>query len=297
MDCKLYLSGFADEINENFDTQLQCLEDIGMRYLCFRAGDGKPIAEYSVDDFKASILSRMRDRGMEISSLGTPIGKIDIDDEQAFAEQKELLKKFCKMAVEAGTKYLRIFSFFMPENGDPDSYSKEVISKLREFISIAEPFGLVLIHENEKGIFGDSPERCALLHNTLDCATFKCAFDFANFVQCDYDPELAFSLLKSYVVYIHIKDALFSDHSNVLCGTGDGKIKELLRKFIEDEQYEGFLTLEPHLVEFSTLKTLEREGEEEVEREADVNGEGVRAFKSQATALKNILAELGYSLS
>ena len=64
-------------------------------------------------------------------------------------------------------------------------------------------------------------------------------------------------LLRDQVVYIHIKDAVASDKENVLCGTGEGKIKEILTRAIREEGYEGFLTLEPHLVLFDALQSLE----------------------------------------
>ena len=43
----------------------------------------------------------------------------------------------------------------------------------------------------------------------------------------------------------------------MLCGTGEGKIPELLHKAIVEEGYTGFLTLEPHLVLFDSLQSLE----------------------------------------
>ena len=84
---------------------------------------------------------------------------------------------------------------------------------------------------------------------TLNSAHFKSAFDFANFVQCGEDTAKCWDALRPYIVYIHIKDAVSTDKENVLCGTGEGKIPELLHKAIVEEGYTGFLTLEPHLVQ------------------------------------------------
>ena len=76
---------------------------------------------------------------------------------------------------------------------------------------------------------------------------FKAIFDFANFVQCGEDTQECYDLLKDEIVYIHIKDAVSTDSQNVVCGTGEGKIPEILAQAI-DSGYKGFLTLEPHLV-------------------------------------------------
>ena len=73
----------------------------------------------------------------------------------------------------------------------------------------------------------------------------------------DRDTVECWELLRDQVVYIHIKDAVASDKENVLCGTGEGKIKEILTRAIREEGYEGFLTLEPHLVLFDALQSLE----------------------------------------
>ena len=36
------------------------------------------------------------------------------------------------------------------------------------------------------------------------------------------------NLLKDYIEYYHIKDANKADKENVVCGTGQGKIEEIL---------------------------------------------------------------------
>ena len=67
-----------------------------------------------------------------------------------------------------------------------------------------------------------------MILDALGSDHFKAVFDFANFVQCGEDPVECWKLLHDQVVYIHIKDAVASDKENVLCGTGEGKIKEIL---------------------------------------------------------------------
>ena len=263
-----------------------------MHYLCFRAANGRGVQDYTLEDFEQEILPKLNAAGIQIASIGSPIGKIDIRDDEAYQQQLELLERFCQMAQRAKCRLIRMFSFFMPEGERPEIYKEQVIEKLRGFIDIAKRYDVLLIHENEKDIYGDIPERCLEIHQALDAPHFKAAFDFANFVQCGADPLHGYELLANYVAEIHIKDALKSDQSNVLCGTGDGHIQELLGRFFKEKNYEGFLTLEPHLVEFSTLKALEHKPEDVV-READVDGAGVKAFKAQCQALREILAQLG----
>jgi sugar phosphate isomerase/epimerase len=53
--------------------------------------------------------------------------------------------------------------------------------------------------------------------------------------------------MKPYVVHVHIKDWMAGKTDiGSLPGQGDGQILELLKQ-LENDQYSGFLTMEPHL--------------------------------------------------
>ena len=58
------------------------------------------------------------------------------------------------------TEYIRMFSFFLLKGENPETYRDEVMSRWREFIKEAEGSRLILLHENEKDIYGDTAERC-----------------------------------------------------------------------------------------------------------------------------------------
>ena len=200
------------------------------------------------------------------------------------------METLCEIAKVLNCKYIRMFSFFMPEGRDPADYRDAVIEKLRKFIAIAEKHDVILMHENEKDIYGDVLSRCVDLMQTLNSAHFKSAFDFANFVQCGEDTAKCWDALRPYIVYIHIKDAVSTDKENVLCGTGEGKIPELLHKAIVEEGYTGFLTLEPHLVLFDSLQSLETTDAKNIIRENKYKN-GAEGYAAQYHALCDILAK------
>ncbi len=284
---KIIISGFADEIDPQLDVQLKVVKELGMDHICLRAADGKGIADYTFEEFQQSILPRLQAAGVKVSSLGSPIGKIDIDDEDAYAKQLEQLDTLCRICNLLDCKYIRMFSFWML-NKNPDEWKDEVLKKLRGFADIAAKYDVVLIHENEKDIYGDIGSRCKVILDELASPHFKAAFDFANFVQCGEDTLACWEMLKEHVAYIHIKDAIAGNKENVVCGTGDGKIAQILKKAIREDGYEGFLTLEPHLVLFATLQSLE------VEDAADVISEnkakdGAEGYGMQYHALRDIL--------
>lgn len=284
----IYISGFADEISVDFDEQLATVKKLGMSYISLRSADKKGIADYTPDEVKQKLLPRLEAAGIGVSSLGSPIGKVGIEDEAGFQKQLQQLENLCWTAKLLNCRYIRMFSFYMPEGKDPADYRDAVIDKLRQFSAIAEKHGIVLIHENEKDIYGDTGARCKDILDNVGSDHFKAAFDFANFVQCGEDPAACWELLKEHVVYIHIKDAVSTDKENVLCGTGEGKIAQILKQAIREEGYTGFLTLEPHLVLFDALQSLETAAATDIIKENKYKN-GAEGYEAQYRALLGIL--------
>ena len=286
------ISGFADEICDDFETQLQVVSKLGMKYICVRSvsidGVRKSIADTTVEEARDVLLPLMNKYGIKVSSIGSPIGKIKCGDEEAFAQQCTQLDTLCQIANLFGAKYIRIFSFYPPEKGeDPTPYKDEVLAKMTKFIEICDKYSVIPVHENEKGIYGDIGPRCLELLEYFKNTSLRAAYDFANFVQCGDDPVKAYELVKPYIDYIHIKDADAKTGKNVLCGTGDGHIKELLTDAFASG-YNGFLTMEPHLHIFSSLKSLEQGDAAEVIAKNSF-ADGATAYGAQYKALCEIL--------
>ena len=282
---KFILTGFADEIDPNLKTQMDVLDKLDISHIEIRGVNGKNIVEHSLEEVK-DIKRQLDERGFKISAVGSPLGKIDIDDD--FEPHMELFKHTLEIAKILETNYIRLFSFYIPEGENAKDFRDEVLRRLGEFIKEAEGTGITLLHENEKGIYGDTPERCLDIIETLDSDIFKAIFDPANFVQIDAETyPLAFDLLKSHILYMHIKDARYSDHQVVPAGQGDGKIEEILSA-LYNRRFEGFLSLEPHLANFVGLATLEKE-----DAGADLPDGGEKEFTVATHALKEIISRIG----
>jgi sugar phosphate isomerase/epimerase len=291
MKQNLLISGFADEISPDFTKQLQTVTELGMRYISLRSADGKNIAEYTPQQAREQLLPKLSQFGVRVSSIGSPIGKVDIGDEAGFEKQLAALENLCQICQLLQCRYIRIFSFFIPEGQDPERYREAVLEKMRRFVQVAERYGVMLLHENEKDIYGDTGARCKVILDALGGPNLRAAFDFANFVQCGEDTAVCWEMLKPYIEYIHIKDAVAATRENVPCGTGEGKIPQLLAQAIRDG-YEGFLTLEPHLVRFVSLQSLEKQDAAEVIK-ADKAENGAQGYAIQYRALKEILDQIG----
>ena len=290
----IHISGFSDEISSDFDTQLEVVKNLGMNYISIRGVNEKNFSEYSIDEFNEYIKPKLDEYRIKVSSIGSPIGKVFIDDNEGFEKQVDLLEKLCKMANILDCKYIRMFSFYIPKDQNPEDYKDDVIKKLKIFASIAEKYDVILLHENEKDIYGDIASRCLTIFEEVGSNHFKGIFDFANFVQCMEDTRECYDLLKEHIEYYHIKDAVKEDKENVVCGTGQGKIEEILNDAIKNG-YEGFLTLEPHLVLFDSLKDLELEDVNNIIKE-DKGLDGKSAYALQYNSLVNILKRIDFRL-
>lgn len=281
---KFILSAFADEIDMDLKTQMDVLDEHGIKYIEMRGVNGKGLVDYSLEEVR-EIKKQLDARGFKLSSVGSPIGKIKITDE--FEPHLEKFKHTIEIAHIMECKYIRMFSFFIPQGEDPAKYRDEVMNRWSRFIKAAEGKDVVLLHENEKDIYGDTAERCLDILKTMNCNYLKAVFDPANFVQCGVEtyPE-AYELLKDYVVYMHIKDAVYSDGHVVPAGQGDGKVKEILST-LYGQGYEGFLSLEPHLGAFQGFAALEPDS-----KWANLPEGGPRKFAVAVQALKSIIKEM-----
>ena len=222
-----------------------------------RGIDGANIAD--LDDGQVlELKQKMEQYGIKASSIGSPIGKIKITDD--FEAHLKKLKRVIRTAKLLGTKYIRVFSFFMPQDADYAPYKAEVLRRMKAMTALAEAEGMILLHENEKEIYGDTAPRCLEIIEAVNSPALRCVFDPANFIQCGQDTyPAAFELLKPYIVYMHIKDAL-PDGEVVPAGYGAGNLEAILRA-LNDNGYNGFLSLEPHLGSFTGLANLENSDE------------------------------------
>lgn len=273
------ISGFADEIDKDIDKQIALLKKLGISYVEFRSGDGKGVADYTEEEAKA-LKERLDANGIAISAVGSPIGKISITD--PFEPHLETLRHVIKLAKIWETNYIRMFSFFIPEGESADTYRDEVKRRMEAMVVCAKEEGVILLHENEKDIYGDVAVRCLDLMKAFYGDHFKCTFDFANFVQCRQDTMEAYEMLKPYIEYVHIKDAKWDTGEVVPAGQGDGNVKEILT-LLDESGYKGYLSLEPHLAEFDGLKNLEKNA---AERKLT---DGEAAYTMAWDALKTIL--------
>lgn len=278
---RIVLSGFSDEIGPELDYQLETIREFGLSHIELRAADGVNVSDFSPEKVK-EVKNKLAGAGVAVSSIGSPIGKIGVEED--FAPHLDKLKRTLEIQKELGAPYIRMFSFYIPQGRDPRDFRGEVLDRVGRMVEEAKAWDSVLLHENEKGIYGDNAPRCGELLEAFYGPHFKAVFDFANFVQVGQQTLPAYELLKPYVEYVHVKDAQWGTGAVVPAGQGDGHVKEILTD-LTGGGWKGFLSLEPHLTDFAGLAALEQDPQK---RGSALDGKS--AWKLALDSLKEILA-------
>lgn len=246
MNC--LLSAFADEYSNDFGTQLAMLRENSVAYIEPRFIDQKNVADLTPAEAN-EVRKKLDDSGIKVSSIGSPLGKSKLSDD--FRTELERTKRVIELAGILGTDRVRIFSFYPADGHDIRESFDEVAGRLAKMTGLAKSAGVTLCHENEAGIFGESPDDCKRLLDALP--ELGCVFDMGNFVLGGYEPLSAFELLRDRISYFHIKDALFAG-AIVPPGKGEAKIAEIIGEFSGER--EVTVTLEPHLETFDGFNSL-----------------------------------------
>src|SRR5664279_3192136 len=105
------LSGFADEISPDLQSQCQALNGLGIEHIEFRSAWDTNVLDLDDDQLVAAgkILAA---HGIQTSSVGSPIGKIPITED--FEPHLARFSRALHVAETLGAPYVRMVSFLMP---------------------------------------------------------------------------------------------------------------------------------------------------------------------------------------
>jgi len=268
------IAAFGDEIDNDIEKQAQVFNEEDIRHLELRVWGDATLVELSRDEQK-----RMKDvideHNISVADIASPIGKVFIADD--FEEQFDLLRKYVDAAELFETNMIRVFSYYCPQDRPPEEFSDEVIGRMRRKAEYAAEKGIILIMENERWLYGNIGDRCLKILKAVDSPSLRLAFDPQNFLAEGEMPFTEnFEKLADYIAHVHIKDGKLNEPDTfVYAGEGDGQLRELLRE-LKKRDYQGFLSLEPHLGIF---------GETDQE-------ECVSLFREAIKALKNLVREI-----
>jgi sugar phosphate isomerase/epimerase len=270
------LSGFGDEIDPDPAVQMAVLQALGAHAIEVRSAWGVNVVDLDEDQL-AGLHRMLEERGQTVSAIASPIGKVAVD--LPVEHEVSRLERAVAAAHALGTQNIRIFSFYF-EGRAAEDVRDDVLTRMRALADLAEREGVTLLHENEKDIYGDVPERVLDVVESVGSSALRLAWDNANYVQCGVRPYTdAWPRLSQYVDYLQVKDALAADSSVVPAGEGDGELLETLTA-LRDRGYSGYASLEPHLTDFNHLGGFS----------------GPAAFGRAARAFRGLTDQIGVTL-
>ncbi|MCA9175362.1 MAG: TIM barrel protein [Planctomycetales bacterium] len=222
---QVILSGFADEatrVNEKTAVeQFAAFAALGLQYYTIRfidAGHGvKNVMELTTPEI-AHVRHLQDEYGLNVSSLGSPIGKVklkDVDDGSSnrFVPFKTYLKKdvakACELAHAFETKLIRGFSFYHPRGEDPRDHLSQVVDQLGAIAEACHRSDLLFGLEVEANLVGQNGELLAEIHRQVDHPAMLLIFDAANIITQGYSADGLFSeylSMKRGLGWMHIKD-------------------------------------------------------------------------------------------
>ena len=170
---KIILCGFADEADPSIDGQITALKENEISLLEIRGVDGKNISEVTPDEAKA-LRARFDENGITVWSLGSPIGKININDD--FDKEIEKLRALLEVGKILGAKCIRLFSFYGTEG--KAEHLPVICERLKKYVEVCAEYGIIPCHENEKGVYGENAARCLEIHKAVP--GLKAVFDNKN---------------------------------------------------------------------------------------------------------------------
>jgi sugar phosphate isomerase/epimerase len=244
-DEPLKLAAFADEISPDLDEQITVMRDCGIGHFELRSVNKINVLDFD-ETLRKEIRAKLGDAGMSVACIGSPIGKVKIDE--PWEKHFDRFKIAVELAEFFGAKLIRIFSYYpIDEQCKIRHHRGEVLKRMRAKVEYLESHpGITLVHENEAHIYGERGRECVDLMQSIDNPRLRSAFDFANFVQAGEKPLDNWPSLKPFTAHIHVKDAKLDVGNVVPAGHGDGQIGPIIKDAYEGG-YRGYLSLEPHL--------------------------------------------------
>lgn len=255
---RVILSGFADEAanDKTAVQQFAAFAALGLQFYTVRfidAGNGVK----NVMQLTRSEITKIRhleaEYGINVSSLGSPIGKVklrDVDDKTSnkYIPFKKYLQKdvakACQLAHAFETKLIRGFSFYHPRGEDPKDHLPQVVDQLGQIAEACHRSDLTFGLEVEANLVGQSGQLLAEIHRKVNHPALMLIFDAGNIVTqgCSADEVFQqYLAMKKGMGWMHIKDYRHPEPVQRVGHVDEEALKHFVPSDIGDSGHEAIL--------------------------------------------------------
>lgn len=254
----MYLSGFADEASSGIDGQIKVTKELGWEYIETRAIDGKNIHDISDEQFDV-VYGKLQDAGVKVNCFGAAVANWGKKIDQPYDATIEEIKRAIPRMKRLDTKFIRIMSFAVLEDREPeDQMEEERFKRLREICGMFADEGLEALHENCMNYGGMSWQYTLKLIENVP--GLRLIFDTGNPVGSwdrskakPYPKQSAwefYSNVKQYIAHVHIKDGIYYPEKDETVYTfpneGQAEVGRIVKDML-DNGYDGGFSIEPHM--------------------------------------------------
>ncbi len=249
---RIFLSGFADEsvAEKTISEQFAVFAAIGLQYYTIRfvnVGEGvKNVMKLTKTDIQ-KIRQHQDDYGLNVSSIGSPIGKVkllDVEDgtTNAYVPFEKYLEQdirlVCDLAHAFETKLIRGFSFYPPKGSDPKEHIPQAVDYLGRIAETCHRSDLTFGLEVESNLVGQNGYLLAEIFRQVNHPAMLLVFDAANLIVQGYgtaDVFAQYEAMKPGLGWLHVKD-----YKNAEATEGDHYVEEeSLASFVPADQGDG----------------------------------------------------------
>jgi sugar phosphate isomerase/epimerase len=222
-NARVILSGFADEAanQKTAVQQFAAFAAIGLQFYSIRfidVGAGiKNVMQLTRQEI-GKIRHLQDEYGLNVSSIGSPIGKVkllDVDDgtRNRYVPFKKYLggevKKACELAHAFEAKLIRGFSFYHPKGSDARQHLAQAVDQLGQIAEACHRSDLTYGLEVEANLVGADGYTLAEIHRQVNHPGMVLIFDAANVIVQGYTPAELFDqyvAMRPGLGWMHIKD-------------------------------------------------------------------------------------------
>jgi L-ribulose-5-phosphate 3-epimerase len=239
----------TDAISQDFETAVLLGLEWGIEYFELKRMYGRRVPDISDEEIR-TVENVLRVNGASLSSIAPGLFKIPLDPAQIAVEAGKRFDMCVALAHRLKTPNVVIFGFVRDDKHREADALKQIIDVFGPLADRAKKEGLTLFLENDRGLWGETPEAVRTILAGVNSPAFRLNWDPGNLIgavpQAPY--PTGYELIRQYVGHVHVKDAKdagIPKFGHAMMGAGDvdwiGQFERLLR-----DGYKGYAVIEPH---------------------------------------------------